>query len=91
MDQITQQNAAAAEEAASASEELSAQAESLNTSVDDLNSIIQGGDVASVARITAKKKSTTVKKGHALAGPKKTKETAATEIIPFDDKEMGEF
>jgi methyl-accepting chemotaxis protein len=44
MDQVTQKNAANAEESASASEELSAQAESLNDLVADLVALVEGGD-----------------------------------------------
>jgi methyl-accepting chemotaxis protein len=43
MDQVTQSNAANAEESASASEELSAQAEELNRMVKDLLSMVGGG------------------------------------------------
>ena len=42
MDQVTQQNAANAEESASASEELSAQAEQLNSMVRELTALVQG-------------------------------------------------
>jgi len=44
MDQITQSNAANAEESASASEELSAQAEELSRMVGDLEGIVNGND-----------------------------------------------
>jgi hypothetical protein len=44
MDQITQQNAASAEESASASGELSAQAESMNRIVSDLVGLVNGSD-----------------------------------------------
>jgi len=47
MDQVTQQNAANAEESASAAEELSSQTDYLNDMILGLQQIIKGGDVAS--------------------------------------------
>jgi len=54
MDQVTQQNASAAEESASASEELTSQAESLRGMVHELQQVVGGAGVAMTTSIPAR-------------------------------------
>jgi len=101
MDQITQSNAANAEESASASEELSAQAEQLSGMVDQLQNLVGGssGDAASNADFQADHGHRTPQKGRQATetqpskagGRKRAKATPVTvavaneEEFPMDD------
>lgn len=84
MDQVTQQNAANAEESASASEELTAQAEQLHNMVQELTVLVEGANRAAVAgpaasnapRATAKRGKPAVKPIQAVS-----KMTPADEAI----------
>jgi hypothetical protein len=94
MDQVTQGNAASAEECAAAAEELSSQAEQLSGVVGELVTLV-GGKAAHgstpIAR-TAKARPQPVKRAApARIGPKKAHGTSAA-AIPFDeDGDFGEF
>jgi len=97
MDQVTQQNAANAEESASASEELSAQAEQMNGVVEELAALVGGAQSTGVARsskaTTSKKLSTTDHVFHSIANKPAAKTTAkaetakteAAKVIPLED------
>ncbi len=99
MDQVTQSNAANAEESASAAEELSAQAEELSSMVEELNTMVGG-------KTTSKAKSTSAthpdfhadngrnkQPGAGLKQPKITVAKAtAEEMIPMDsDDQLANF
>ncbi|MDI7251159.1 MAG: methyl-accepting chemotaxis protein [Actinomycetota bacterium] len=89
MDKVTQQNAAAAEEAASASEELAAQASQLQEMVSSFK--LRGGmEVSSPAREMRKRKKVAVPSGSSLSGGdgKTTRtELSPEEVIPLEDFE----
>ncbi len=105
MDEVTQQNAANAEETASASEELSAQSENLNDIVQDLAQIVGGKsqhEVGSGKRAVkkiethhfniGKPKGIVHTPGHkAIGGSRKptAREVKPNDVIPMDD--AGDF
>jgi methyl-accepting chemotaxis protein len=81
LDQVTQSNAASAEESASASEELSAQARELNKVVKVLESIVRGGSVAAAAAFDG---ATAVRSPSPLRG-------AAAAVPPEFEDSFAEF
>jgi methyl-accepting chemotaxis protein len=102
MDQVTQSNAANAEESASASEELSAQAENLSGMVGQLQTMVGGanGGEASKAEFRADNAKVathqTSHQGHQAgnAQPKRANAMVASsneDIIPMDDADLGSF
>jgi hypothetical protein len=76
MDQVTQSNAASAEESASASEELNAQAVSMDDAVTDLYALVNGAgsvQASSLKLLTVgKKKAKPAEIHHGLPQPAKT-------------------
>ncbi|MFP4052353.1 MAG: methyl-accepting chemotaxis protein [Phycisphaerae bacterium] len=100
MDQVTQSNAANAEESASASEELSAQAEELQTIVQELQSMVGGSgtvthgakaDFRTVAKPAGKQPSRPAAQHNQSAKPRK-EEGKAKEMIPMQDEaDLGKF
>jgi methyl-accepting chemotaxis protein len=101
MDQVTQQNAASAEESAAAAEELSSQAETLKDMVGELQQIV-GGASASHELVSRpalkgpeKRKALPQAPKMAKAGHQEHKATAGKgpkvlkpeEVIPLDDKD----
>ena len=94
VDQVTQSNAANAEESASASEELSSQAEELKDMVGMLVSIVNGSNASIAASHSPKKFSQIKSPVRALASGKKRKEpekvvstvVGAGDVIPLDDE-----
>jgi len=107
MDQVTQSNAANAEETASASEELNAQAVSMDDAVTDLYGLVNGAgstQVDSSRQLTGgKKKPKSAETHRGLPQPAKTitPRTAPTlaqttnkkaeDMIPMDDDDFGDF
>jgi methyl-accepting chemotaxis protein len=100
MDQITQSNAANAEESASASEELSAQAEELSRMVRDLEGIVNGtkSDDRSTGKTTERKhlnldfNSTKTVKPSVSSTPGKTTSANPEEMIPLGaEEELANF
>ena len=102
IDQVTQQNAANAEESASASEEMNAQAEQMKFIVGDLSTIV--GEKAGQATMThgspARSQASSVKRAaperrKALAAPgtqqAARKKENPEELIPLDDKDFEDF
>ncbi|MFP4105278.1 MAG: methyl-accepting chemotaxis protein [Phycisphaerae bacterium] len=93
MDQVTQSNAANAEESASASEELNAQAEELNRMVEQLQAMVGGNASAEVRMDRVSHRSAAPR--HASPKPhaarktqmKSAEKAEAEEAIPFDDDE----
>ena len=102
MDQITQQNAANAEESASASEQLNAQSENMDSVVGELFTMVNGkhngGGAGStkgfashaVAAHTPAAPLKVLPKS-AFAPPKKAAPKKAEEVIPFDSEDLDEF
>ncbi|MDH5522556.1 MAG: methyl-accepting chemotaxis protein [Desulfobulbaceae bacterium] len=102
IDNITQQNAATAEEAASASEELSAQAELMKGTVNELM-VMVGGDLAGVNQVDSGYQAVEHKTQHPspgkvaklpAAGKKpaaQTKGKKAHDLIPFDEDDFDDF
>ena len=103
MDQITQSNAANAEESASASEELSAQAEELNRMVGELRAVVDGSTgqagASSHETVAASQTQTTTSKAQSFNTGDRTwheiadgKAKAAEEAIPLEsDTELSKF
>jgi len=99
MDQVTQANAASAEECAAAAEQLSSQAEQLSGVVGELVALVGGGSAAApsgrpaaAAKRPAATPTTTAKpKTPVRVAPPKA--SAAAAAIPFDedDADFGEF
>ncbi len=101
MDQVTQHNAANAEESSSASEELSSQAQTLNAMVAELVTLIDGGN----SRTSDSHHDYRPQAGPAhrhssqpkqVPAPQKNKAHLAhtkspNEVIPLDDNDMGDF
>lgn len=73
MDQLTQKNAASAEESAAASEELSARAESFKDMVRELQQVVGGGAIEHQASVGMPAKSVNIDKVPAAHKPKLTK------------------
>jgi methyl-accepting chemotaxis protein len=102
MDQVTQQNAAGAEESAAAAEELSGQAETLKGMVGELQQVV-GGSSAVMAPVQAQRGSRSPAQPKQLAALRKTTGAAGRlpahtsdkgpkvlkpeDVIPLDDKE----
>ena len=101
MDQVTQSNAASAEESASASEELSAQAEELNSMVQELQAIVGGTTIHSGStRTNARNKKSSSQYGKkasfssssASTNGQKSKSKDPEELIPLNDEmELASF
>jgi methyl-accepting chemotaxis protein len=94
MDQITQSNAANAEESASASEELSAQAEELSRMVQDLQAIVGGtsGSGNATGATTERKHLEFKHLTQPKASPAKTKAASPEELIPLGaEEELARF
>ncbi len=97
MDQVTQKNAANAEESASASEELSAQAESLNDLVADLVALVEGGDGKGSAGADPAPSGRTLKTSdrlfHRIARKPQAASPVSQNTIPFgpDDEGLSQF
>ena len=95
MDQVTQQNAANAEESASASEELNAQAESMHDTVLELLRLVGGANGNHLTRTPAVKAKLprpkpkldmpARKTGGALPAQHNRKVVQSDEVIPFDE------
>ncbi|MFH2053598.1 MAG: methyl-accepting chemotaxis protein [bacterium] len=101
MDQITQSNAASAEESASASEELSGQAEQLNFTVKELLTMVGGDDVGVKAQDARAAQSVfhhATQKAKALKPKSVTRVPARapkakkpSTVIPLDDMDFSTF
>jgi methyl-accepting chemotaxis protein len=102
MDQVTQSNAANAEESASASEELSAQAEELSQIVRELQNMVGGtSDQATThsessqhnyrADSSPKQGSPQGSKGSKANSTSQTKSEDSDEQIPMNDDELAKF
>ena len=101
MDQVTQQNAANAEESASAAEELNAQAVEMKHMVEEMLTIIAGSKnkpgairVATPPKTSAKKRSTSklpARKSVQAPAASGTREVSPENLIPFDDDELKSF
>jgi methyl-accepting chemotaxis protein len=102
MDQVTQQNASAAEEAASSAEELTSQADTLQGMVIELKKIVDGeatmqdaSNARALPRHTSPRTAVSHTKVAHLAAPKAPKAKAAPtvmkpeDVIPFDDAESS--
>ncbi len=95
MDQVTQSNAANAEESASASEELSAQAEEMTSVVNELQMLVDGDKGSGgLSRSAAMPRSAAAARPSRprLASPQKpafSEHKTASEMIPFDDDMDG--
>ena len=95
MDQVTQSNAAGAEESAAASEELASQAASLQQMVADLVTLVGGvarrQQEASVAPVRARAAVASRTPAHPVRKPPTARRTppkpAAAQLIPLDDSE----
>jgi len=95
MDEVTQANAAGAEESASASEELSAQAREMEILVEDLSALVGGGsrsaapmgNHASVAAAPGKGQSKSKPKAVAFGSgnPAQARNRKPDEVIPLED------
>jgi methyl-accepting chemotaxis protein len=100
MDQVTQKNAANAEESASASEELSAQAEELNSMVQQLRGLVEGAASVHHQPDTSRRAQLSQAPPHAERSAKpaanrpaapRQPEASPAEAMPLDDGELGEF
>jgi hypothetical protein len=99
MDQVTQGNAASAEECAAAAEELSSQAEQLSGVVGELVALVSGksaaaGRTQTTAASVRPHASSTAKTPVKTKSPKRVApKSAAAAAIPFDDDngDFGEF
>jgi methyl-accepting chemotaxis protein len=106
MDQVTQSNAANAEESASAAEELSAQAEELTGMVDQLQQMVGGASTSTRAPSASKRFLTDAKPGKTSKGkrasapqpstnrttrPSESVRTPEDEIPMHDEKEFASF
>ncbi|MFP4104564.1 MAG: methyl-accepting chemotaxis protein [Phycisphaerae bacterium] len=97
MDQVTQSNAANAEESASAAEELSAQAEELNAMVEQLRKMVggkQSGGGFHVDRKRVKSQQHHATRKPAVSGPspKQAEKDNPEKMIPMnDDAQLAEF
>jgi len=99
MNQVTQQNAANSEESASAAEELSSQAAELNNMVNEFTLSIGGNHSAGAGRRSLPPPRPRVaalpdKSGKSKpsgGAAKSMKSVNASEVIPLDDDELGEF
>ena len=97
MDQVTQQNAANAEEGAAAAEELSSQAEALKGMVSELQSVVGGSSLSGGSTLeigSSRARTHTVEaqeRRHALPAQKAAgvKVVKPEEVIPLNDKEEG--
>ncbi|MBU0681997.1 MAG: hypothetical protein KKD73_11315 [Proteobacteria bacterium] len=90
MDQVTQQNAAAAEESASASEELSSQAEVMRDTVADLAALI-GGNAAFLANGPLVSSQRVLPRRRQVSVPRRNTLTAQLAIPFADDEEFVDF
>jgi methyl-accepting chemotaxis protein len=100
LDKLTQQNAANAEESASASEEMSAQAETMLNIVGELVSMVGNahknghkGQIESVGKSLRSGKAISQKRKPMPKAEQRAKssETAAQQLIPFDEQGFEEF
>ena len=96
LDQVTQSNAANAEESASASEELSAQAVELTDMVNELVKLVEGHDAKTIdhrpaARSSAPSALTASVSRKINLSSKKSAKAAAEKVIPLEDKDFSEF
>jgi methyl-accepting chemotaxis protein len=98
MQQVTQANAAHAEESASASEELRAQAAGLRTLVAGLSALIQGGDGhrgASAERESAGRKEPEAAFPVASGAPRRAgrnaREVSSDQLLPLDEADLSDF
>lgn len=104
MDQVTQSNAANAEESASASEELNAQAAEMNRMVQELVAMVGGAGSAgsgvvrhhaAAAKSHAPAKAKQVHKAfapqHKAALPARHTEVRPEQVIPLEDEDMKDF
>jgi len=101
MNQVTQQNAANSEESASASEELSSQAAELANMVNEFKLSVGGnhsmgaGSRRSLPPPRPQQRPVVAalpnKSGKPASSPKPAKAVPASEVIPLDDDELGEF
>ncbi len=103
MDQVTQSNAANAEESASASEELSAQAEQMNVMVRELVAMVGGagsnGDTVRrpKAALPARRPAVKVASKQAAAslpapgGSRQSRVVNPETVIPLEDGDLGDF
>jgi methyl-accepting chemotaxis protein len=96
MDQVTQSNAANAEESASASEELSAQARELNDMVSILAGIVGGSQAEShtgqhSAGPAPRRQKRLPQHDTGRAAPTQKRVAAPEDVIPLDDDELSEF
>ncbi len=99
MEQVTQRNAASAEEGASASQELSAQAESMQIVVERLHILISW--VPQIAKLVQQQGTSDVRYTHATNAPSKFQKssnltiprmnTAVKDTFPMDDKDFVDF
>ena len=106
MDDVTQQNAASAEESASAAEEMSAQAEQMRGFVGELVAIVSGvndGSVSMGGRTAADNMGRIKDNMHGTATPQGAKpvqdrtksnlspKAAPEKVIPLDDEDFQDF
>jgi methyl-accepting chemotaxis protein len=95
MDQVTQGNAAAAEESASASQQLSAMAVNMNDMVDELTAVIHGGNGNGVVkqvehnRRPVAGKLTTSPAKQSFAPVKSARSPKPSDVIPLGDEKDG--
>jgi len=96
LDQVTQSNAANAEESASAGEELSSQAVELSDMVQQLVSLVEGSSqnnqIANVrSQPTRSFESNRQPKARPISAPKPLAKGKPEEIIPLDDDDFSDF